>query len=118
MKSDRKTVKPPKRKTVKQCESCPWRVGCVPEEDIPGYRRELHAKLSETIQSGLESLNSNRVMACHYSTPRKNIHCAGWLNHQLGEGNNIGLRFRLLRGELPVPEVDGPQHETFEDTLK
>ncbi|MBV9186628.1 MAG: hypothetical protein JO093_13485 [Acidobacteria bacterium] len=43
--------------------------------------------------------------------------CAGWLNNQLGAGNNIGLRIAAMRGRFPQPLVHGPQHERFEDTL-
>lgn len=58
------------------------------------------------------------VMACHYSQfQKKPIYCAGWLHNQLGPGNNIGVRLAVMTGEMPVPVVDGPQHETFEGTL-
>ena len=105
--------------TVTQCKSCPWRVDCVPDEDIPnGYSRELHRGLACTIRSGVDSMiGALRVMACHYSRPGDEFACAGWLANQLGPGNNIGVRLAVMRGRLPVPNVDGPQHETFEDTL-
>lgn len=106
--------------TVKQCRSCPWRVDCVPDEDIPRYDRELHDGLRETIASGLQSLSTcdaRHVMACHYSKPGAEFACAGWLHNQLGVGNNIGVRLAVMGGHLPVPEIDGEQHETFDDTL-
>jgi hypothetical protein len=56
-------------------------------------------------------------MACHYSKDGDEFACAGWLHHQLGAGNSIDVRMRVLKGDLPVPVVDGPQHETFEGTL-
>ncbi len=104
----------------KQCKSCPWRVDCEPLEDIPGgYSVELHKKLRGTIQSGLESMAGScmRVMACHYSKPGEEFPCAGWVYNQIGPGNNIGVRLRVMSGAIPVPIVDGEQHETFEDTL-
>jgi hypothetical protein len=58
------------------------------------------------------------AMACHYSEPGKEIHCAGWLSNQLGVGNNIGVRLKVMSGAMPVPEVDGPQHMTFQATLR
>ncbi len=103
---------------VHQCKSCPWRVGCDPDEDIPRYSRDLHEELACTIRSGPESLTGGlRIMVCHYSRPDDEFPCAGWLAHQLGPGNNLGVRLAVLRGHLPVPQADGPQHESFEDTL-
>jgi len=108
--------------TVKQCASCPWRVDCVPDRDIPNYREELHVNLRGTIREGTESLDlaacpMTRVMACHYSKPGDEFPCAGWLHNQIGPGNNFGVRLGVMTGRYPVPEVDGEQHETFEDTL-
>ncbi len=110
-------------RTVAQCKSCPWRVGCVPEADIPnGYSVRLHENLRGTCQSGDESLRGYlggalRVMACHYSEGGQEFACAGWLNNQIGEGNNISVRLAVMTGRLPVPKVDGEQHACFEDTL-
>lgn len=110
-------------KKVAQCKSCPWRVDCVPERDIPnGYSVELHENLRGTCTSGLVSITSlldgvQRIMACHYSEPGQEFPCAGWLHNQLGPGNNIAVRLGVATGRLPVPEVVGDQHERFEDTL-
>jgi hypothetical protein len=92
----------------------------MPDRDIPnGYCVELHESLRGTIQTGLKSLfqASRRVMACHYSKPGEEFACAGWLHNQIGVGNNIGVRLAVATGLLPVPVVEGPQHESFEDTL-
>ena len=107
------------KKTVAQCKSCPWRVDCAPADDIPNYSEALHHKLDCTIRSGLASMfgGDRHVMACHYSEPGTEFPCAGWLHNQLGVGNNLGVRLSVMTGKLPVPEVDGPQHEHFEDTL-
>jgi hypothetical protein len=110
----------PTRTEVTQCKSCPWRVDCVPDRDIPnGYCANMHAELKGTIRSGLESLQGDviRSMACHYSKIGEEFHCAGWLHNQLGSGNNIAVRIGVMSGRIPVPVVDGPQHETFEETL-
>jgi hypothetical protein len=109
-------------KTVVQCKTCPWRVGCVPEEDIPGYNLNLAKKLDATIATGDESLReilspTVRIMACHYSKPNAEIHCAGWLHNQLGVGNNLAVRLRVMTGAMPVPRVSGDQHGRYEDTL-
>lgn len=105
-----------KPKTVRQCPTCPWRVGADPNK-IPNYVPELARNLRGTISSGLESVTNARTMACHYSKPGKETACAGWVHNQLGAGNNIGVRLRVMNGSLPVPDVDGEQHESYEDTL-
>src|SRR5258706_16197639 len=115
------SVPPATPKTVTQCLTCPWRVDCSPMTDIPNYRPELARKLNRTIaKNPLESLCTRgvmRVMACHYSKPDEEFPCAGWLHNQLGVGNNIAVRLRVAMGDMPVPEVDGEQHERYEDTL-
>lgn len=106
-----------KPKTVKQCATCPWKVG-ADVNLIPNYRRELHEKLTCTIADGpAVPVGPLRLMACHYSTDRKNKPCAGWLHNQIGVGNNIGVRLAMMTERLPVPKVDGEQYETFEETL-
>lgn len=64
---------------VHQCKSCPWRVTCVPDKDIPNYSPKLAAGLTNTIRSGLETLfeRERHVMACHYSKPGEEFPCAG-----------------------------------------
>jgi hypothetical protein len=104
---------------VRQCRTCPWRVDCVPHRDIPGYCRALHEQLADTIRSGLASMAEPlRVMLCHYSPfGGPDVPCAGWLAHQLGPGQNFGVRVAVAEGRLPRPHVEGPQHETFAATL-
>ena len=109
-------------KKIHQCKSCPWRVDCVPEEDIPGgYCANMHAELKGTIKSGMESMpmpgGTIRAMACHHSKIGEEFLCAGWLENQLGPGNNIAARLAVMTGKWPVPVTDGDQHERFEDTL-
>lgn len=109
-----------KVEAVRQCATCPWRVTTVPDRDIPnGYHADLHESLRDTIQTGLDSLfrSCRTAMACHYSKLGEEFVCAGWLHNQLGPGNNIGIRLAVAAGKLPVPTVDGDQHESFEDTL-
>lgn len=113
---------PAKRTEVVQCKTCPWRVGADPHA-IPAYVPELHRKLDRTIQSGVESAvpvikgGGVHIMACHYSKPDDEFACAGWLENQIGPGNNLGVRLMVLNGRLPVPKTDGPQHPTFAATL-
>jgi hypothetical protein len=90
-------------------------------EDIPnGYSVELHEDLRGTIaEPGACSLfqSTQRIMACHYSKVGEEFPCAGWLHHQIGAGNNVWLRIEVMRGRMPVPEVLGEQHQSFDDTL-
>jgi hypothetical protein len=107
-----------KPERVRQCKTCPWKVGADPVVEIPGYKRGLHCRLTDTIASGSASLTGPlRVMACHYSKTGAETACAGWLDNQLGPGNNFAVRLAVMRGQLPVPVVDGPQHPTLEATI-
>lgn len=45
--------------------------------------------------------------------------CIGWVHNQLGVGNNIGLRIKMLYCENAKDiKVVGEQHSKFEDTIK
>lgn len=57
-------------------------------------------------------------MACHEHSLGEEAHCIGWLMNQLGPGNNIALRMKMLSCENAHRiRLDGEQHETFEATL-
>lgn len=104
--------------TRKQCESCPWKVTTNPETDIPGYSVERHRNLSCTIADGPYLHTNLRPMACHKTSPGQEQMCVGWLHNQLGVGNNISLRLAALKDRTLFDyELDGEQHERFEDTL-
>lgn len=104
---------------TKQCKKCPWRVSTNPHEIPDGYCENKHQNLKSTIaEPGSINLGTMNVMACHHSTGDDEMYCVGWLNQQLGVGNNIGLRLRMLKCEnLKDLKVYGPQHQTFEETL-
>ncbi len=108
---------PWKLKRLNQCDKCPWKVSTDPHDIPNGYEVDLHKNLSCTIARP-GALTFSRAMACHEHAPGEEVHCVGWLAHQLGPGNNIGLRIRMLSCEnIHLMKLDGEQHETFEDTL-
>lgn len=54
-------------------------------------------------------------MACHETDY---AHCIGWVNHQLGVGNNIALRLQMLScSNSDKIRLRGEQHPSFEATL-
>jgi len=103
-------------KRVAQCSKCPWKVSTNPH-DIPGYCEAKHGTLEGTIADGFNMGKPLRVMSCHEEDGTGNDYCVGWLFHQLGPGNNISLRMRMLDYDLSKVKLIGEQHETFEDTL-
>ena len=105
--------------TTKQCPTCPWRVGARVDA-IPRYERAKHEALRDTIAEPGSLCGLGRglkVMACHYSRDEAPTPCAGWLNHQLGPGNNLALRLAALGDERMRPEVDGAQRRNLAATL-
>jgi len=106
-------------KRTAQCAKCPWRVDVNPHDIPNGYCETKHRNLDVTIakEGDLSSLFASKmhVMACHET---HDSHCIGWLNNQIGVGNNLSLRFKMLSCDnADKIVVVGDQHETFEDTL-
>lgn len=105
---------------IVQCAKCPWKVDTNPHEIPDGYCEVKHTNLKETIsQSPLDFLRgSQKAMACHHSNGNDKMYCVGWLHNQLGVGNNIGLRIKMMNCEnIGKLKLVGEQHEKFEDTL-
>lgn len=104
-------------KRVTQCAKCPWKKSANPH-DIPNYSTKKHKSLASTIAGppDLSQLTGKlNVMVCHETA---DAHCIGWLDQQLGPGNNIALRLQMLSCENAGKiRTIGPQHDTFEDTL-
>jgi hypothetical protein len=105
---------------TKQCDKCPWKVSTDPYDIPHGYSAEKHRAMRSTIAAdGDVRLGGTlRIMACHEHPVGKEVPCIGWLANQIGPGNNIGLRL-WARGceNIRDMELDGEQHEHFEDTL-
>ena len=109
-----------KLKRVRQCDKCPWKVTTDPFDIPDGYCPVKHKALEKTIaKAGEINIGGTQlVMACHHSDGNDEMYCVGWLNNQLGVGNNIGLRIQMMRCEnIRDMKVVGEQHERFEDTL-
>lgn len=104
---------------IKQCAKCPYKVSTNPHDIPDGYCEIKHQNLKKTIaKEGEINLGIMNVMACHHSNGDDKMYCVGWLNHQLGIGNNIGLRIKMMSCEnIKEIKTYGEQHETFEDTL-
>lgn len=105
---------------TKQCDKCPWKTSTDPHTIPHGYSAEKHAALKSTIATpGTLNIGSPlHMMACHEYPVGKEVPCVGWLMHQLGPGNNIALRISMRDCDnLRDVELDGPQHESFEETL-
>ncbi len=108
-----------KLKRTSQCAKCPWRKDVDPNKIPNGYSREKHCALEKTIAkpADLSDLKSKtmHVMACHET---HDTHCIGWLVNQVGAGNNIALRIKMMAcenaGEI---KIAGKQHEKFAETL-
>lgn len=98
-----------------QCVKCPWRTAVDPYEIPNGYSKERHRALKGTIAVPGRISRNAAAMACHETD---DAHCIGWLVNQLGPGNNIGLRIKMIYCENAGKiRLRGEQHETFEDTL-
>jgi Family of unknown function (DUF6283) len=105
---------------MKQCKACPWKRSTVPERDIPGgYERTKHEALTCTLaKPGELNFGPLRVMACHETPIGRERPCVGWVAHQLGEGNNMALRWLARDGRFRDLQLDGEQCESLAETLE
>lgn len=103
---------------TKQCVKCPWKVSTNPFDIPDEYCPTKHANLKETISTGSFDFKATKAMACHHSNGEDEMYCIGWLHNQLGVGNNIALRIKMLSCEnIKEVKTYGEQHERFDDTL-
>ena len=102
------------KRTV-QCKKCPWKKSTNPHEIPRGYSVDRHKALERTIADTADPFDLKPNMACH---EEHEAHCVGWLDNQLGRGNNIPLRMQMMScanaGEI---RTIGEQYESFADTL-
>lgn len=103
----------------RQCSKCPWRRDTDPQRIPGGYDVEKHRRLDCTIaRPGELSDDPLVMMACHETPVGAELPCVGWLVHQLGPGNNLALRLRVLLGKVDASvQTVGPQHSCLQDTI-
>lgn len=103
----------------RQCKKCPWKVSTDPHTIPDGYSADKHRGLASTIaRPDVFTTGPISMMACHETKPDDELPCVGWLVHQLGPGNNLGLRLRVIAGRVDANvELDGEQHPDFASTL-
>lgn len=102
----------------KQCAKCPWKTSTDPHDIPNGYSEDKHHGLTCTIAKPGDFRGSGSMMACHEYPKGKEKPCVGWLVHQIGPGNNLGLRMRAMAGQVDMNvRTVGEQHACFEDTL-
>jgi Family of unknown function (DUF6283) len=106
----------------RQCAKCPWKISTNPWEIPNGYSAEQHRALTCTIAKrpvGEATLDGDlHLMACHESPVGREVPCVGWLDNQLGPGNNLLLRYAVILGRVSTDyELDGEQHESLEATF-
>ena len=105
---------------MKQCAKCPWKLGTDPSEIPDGYDPVKHEALRATIaEPGRFSAAPLRLrlMACHEFPVSAKRACVGWLAHQLGPGNNIGLRIVACDMRFGSIDLEGAQCQSFDETL-
>lgn len=102
-----------------QCQTCPWRADVDPRNIPGGYGHVIAELLAEHTPSGPASLASTlHIATCHEKPERAKLPCVGWLVHQLGAGNNLALRLRVIHGCIDgnVRTV-GPQRDLCRELL-
>ena len=95
----------------KQCPNCPWKVSttAIPGGSCPNKDE----KLDGFRQSGQSFGGSLQMMQCHDTQDDEPKACTGWVIHELGPGNNMGLRLKALAGGFEDLETVGPQRRSI-----
>lgn len=100
-----------------QCRLCPWKKstrGQIPN----GFARDVH-DLIRSMSTPMAALHQTELMMqCHETSDAEPLPCVGWMVHQLGPGNDLVLRMKMIAGHYDGDlRTVGPQHERFEDIL-
>ena len=115
MRTKKKTGSPPRR----QCRTCPWRADVDPRDIGEGYGHVDPTMLALMTAEGHRSLvHPSGVATCHAAADDARLPCVGWLAHQLGPGGNLGVRLRVIRGQIDANiETVGPQRDLPRELL-
>lgn len=102
---------------TKQCKGCPWKESIDPATIPNGFDYEVHQRLLDnTPEAGEFNVTELHIMSCHHSNDRDGMMCIGWLENQLGVGNNIPLRFKMRNcTNIDQIKVYGKQKKDFRD---
>jgi hypothetical protein len=99
---------------TKQCKNCPWKESVNPADIPNGFDYKSHKKLIESQPKEFEITDKLSVMACHNSNDNDQMFCVGYLHNQLGVGNNISLRLKMLFCDnVSEIEVYGKQRKSL-----
>lgn len=102
---------------TKQCKNCPWKESVNPADIPNGFDYDSHHRLLDS-QPAEGQIYSDKIhlMACHNSNDKDEMFCIGWLSNQLGAGNNIPLRIKMM-GCTNVKDIEtfGRQRRNFKD---
>lgn len=107
-------TKPPRR----QCRRCPWKTSTG--RNIPnGFAHDARELVQRMVARSASLIDSHEIaQQCHETLDDDPLPCVGWLVNQLGPGNNLPLRLRVMLGQVDANVVTvGPQHRRIEDIV-
>lgn len=86
-----------KLQRTKQCKNCPWKLSVNPADIPNGFDYDSHKRILENApKEGQIYVEKLHIMSCHNSNDNDEMFCIGWLKNQLGSGNNIPLRIKMM----------------------
>ncbi len=104
----------------KQCANCPWKKSTKWEDIdcVEGFDMDFYESVRDEYIPKHMFDKSHRNMGCH-KHEGDDQPCIGWLLHEAGRGNNIGIRL-MLSGVENADELEtfGPQHTDIRDFFK
>lgn len=86
---------------TRPCQRCPWRRDAVGEFPAEAFRHSASTAYDAAMNS----------FACHDSGTCKPATCAGFLLRN--SANNIGVRLKVMQGQLDLGRVSDGGHELF-----
>lgn len=98
-----------------QCASCPWKLSINPDALPANYGHvDRDAVVRASAEPGSFRRPEGPPIGCHVVRPGPVLPCVGWLVQQLGPGNNLALRMKVIAGVVDdTVETVGPQRATL-----